>query len=99
LGCPTIYLSATIGIVNKGTYVHNEDPSFVELFNNLLGRYSDCTDKELGLLLNDDIDQFIEFTFCVIVVCLSSVSTKSRNEEINSECYLSADPFCKEESD
>jgi hypothetical protein len=58
----------------------------VELFNNLLGGYSDCTDKELSLLLNDDIDQFIEFTLCVIVVCLSSVSTKSRNEKINSEC-------------
>ena len=69
-----------------GAYVHNEDPSFVELFNNFLGRYTDSTNEELGLLLNDDIDQFIEFTLCVIVVCLSSVSSKSRNEEINSEC-------------
>ena len=60
----------------------------MELLNNLLGRYTDCTDEELGLLLDDDIDQFIEFAFGVIVVCLSSVSTKSRNEEINSECYL-----------
>jgi hypothetical protein len=59
----------------------------VELFNHLLGWYSDCTNKELGLLLNDYIDQFIEFTLCVIVVCLSSVSSKSRNEKINSECY------------
>jgi len=75
--------------VKRGAYVHNEYTSFVELFNNLLGRYTDRTDEELGLLLNDDIDKLIEFTFCVIVVCLSSVSTKSRNEEINSECYLS----------
>jgi hypothetical protein len=58
----------------------------VELFNNFLGRNSDGTDKELGLLLDDHIDQFIEFTLCVVVVCFSSVSTKSRNEEINSEC-------------
>ena len=58
----------------------------MELFNNLLGGHSDSTNEELGLLLNDDIDQFIEFTLCVIVVCLSSVSSKSRNEKINSEC-------------
>jgi len=72
-----------------GAYVHNEDPSFVELFNNLLGWYTNRTNEELSLLLNDHIDKLIEFTFCVIVVCLSSISTKSRNEEINSECYLS----------
>jgi hypothetical protein len=65
----------------------------VELLNNLLGRYTDCTDKEFGLLLDDHIDKLIEFTFCVIVVGLSSVSTKSRNKEINSECYLSAVSF------
>jgi hypothetical protein len=74
----------------RGAYVHNEDPGFVELFNNLLGWNTDCTNEELGLLLNDDIDQFIEFTFCVIVVCLSSVSAKGRDEKIDSECYLSA---------
>jgi hypothetical protein len=77
----------------RGAYVHNEDPSFVELFNNFLGRNTDCTNEELGLLLDDDIDQFIEFTLCVIVVCLSSVSAKSRDEKINSECYLSTDIF------
>jgi len=76
--------------VKKGAYVHNEDPCFVELFDYFLGRYTDRTDEELGLLLNDHIDKLIEFTFCVIVVCLSSVSTKSRNEEIDSECYLLA---------
>jgi hypothetical protein len=79
-------------MVKKGTYVHNEDSSFMELFNNFLGWNTDCTNEQLGLLLNDHIDKLIEFTFCVVVVCLSSVSAKSRNKEINSECYSSAQP-------
>jgi hypothetical protein len=59
----------------KGTYVHNQDIGFVEFLNNFLGRYTDGTNEQLGLFLNDYIDKVIEFTLGVIVVCLSSVSS------------------------
>jgi len=74
-----------------GTYVHDEDTGFVQFLNNFLRRYTDSADEQLGLLLDDYIDKFIEFTLGVIVVCLSSVSAERRDEKVNSECYLSAE--------
>jgi hypothetical protein len=51
----------------------------VEFLNNFLGRYTDGTDKQFGLFLDNHVDQIVEFTLGVIVVCLSSVSSKLRD--------------------
>jgi len=70
----------------------------VEFLNNFLGWNTDRTNEQLGLLLNDHIDQFIEFTLCIVVIGLSSVTSKSRDEEINSKCYFSASYLHQKES-
>lgn len=64
----------------RGTYVHDEDTGFMKLLHNFLGRYTDCADEQLGLFLNDNINQFIEFTLGIIVVGLSSIGSKGRNQ-------------------
>lgn len=68
------------------TYVHDKDPGFVELVDDLFGWDTDGTDKQLCLFLDNDIDKVIEFTFGVVVIRLSSVGPKRGNEQINTEC-------------
>jgi len=69
------------------THVHTCDPCLVQLFNNLFGRYSDGADEEFGLLIDDDIDEFIQLSFVVVVVGLSGRSAERGDEQVDAECY------------
>ena len=44
------------------------DTSAMKFVNSTLGRSTEGADKEFGAFLDDDIDDFIELTFAVIVV-------------------------------
>jgi hypothetical protein len=72
------------------TYVHDKYTGFVEFVYDFFGWDTDCANEKLGLFLDNDIDKFIEFTFGIIVVCLSSIGSKGGDQQIDSECYLSA---------
>jgi hypothetical protein len=60
----------------------------VEFLNDLFRWYTDGTDKQLCLFFDDNIDKIVEFTFGVIVVCLSGVRAKGREKQVDPECYL-----------
>lgn len=60
----------------RGTDVHDKNTGLVELIDDFLGWDTDSTDKQLCLFLDNDINEFIEFTLGVVVVCLSCVGSE-----------------------
>ncbi len=60
------------------TYVHDEDAGFVELLYCPLRRHADGADEELGLLLDDDVDELGELTFGVIVLYMYTLAVNTR---------------------
>ena len=52
----------------KETHIHNDDASLVKLLHDPLWWYTDGTDKELCLLLDDHVDELRELTLGVIVL-------------------------------
>ena len=52
----------------RETNVHNGDARRVELVNGPLGRDADCADEELGLLLDDDVDELGQLALGVIIL-------------------------------
>lgn len=57
----------------------------MQLVHNLLGRHPYRTHKQLGLLLNDHIDQVVQPALGVVVVGLAGVSAYLGNEEVDAE--------------
>ena len=51
-----------------GTDVHNGDARRVELVDGPLRRDTDCADEELGLLLDDDVDELGQLALGVIIL-------------------------------
>lgn len=54
--------------MNYKTHVHHIDTSGVQFLDSLFGWHSNSTDKELGLFLNDDINEIIKLAFGIIIV-------------------------------
>jgi hypothetical protein len=57
----------------------------VQLVHNLLGRHPYSTHKQLGLLLDNHINQVVQPALGVVVVGLAGVSAYLGNEEVDTE--------------
>lgn len=51
-----------------GTYVHNRDPSLVQLLNRALRGYTDSTHEERGLLVNNNIQEIRQLSLCIVIL-------------------------------
>lgn len=60
-------VKALLDVLDVADHVHVDDAIGMELVDNSLGRHTDGRDKELGALLDNDIDQLVELTLGVIV--------------------------------
>jgi hypothetical protein len=59
------------GVTN---HVHVQDAMLVEPINNGLGGNTDGGDEELSAALDDDIDEFVELSLCVVVAMKRGLS-------------------------
>ena len=48
-------------------------------------RHSDCGDEQCGFLIDNDVDELVEETFCVVVICFSRCATDGWEGEIDAE--------------
>lgn len=53
-----------LGVAN---HVHVENSMLVKPVNDSLGRDTDGGDEELGAALDNDIDEFVQLAFCVVI--------------------------------
>jgi hypothetical protein len=67
------------------THVHDKNVVLVEALNDVLGRHTDGTDKELGALLDDNVDELIKLALGVVVVGLASAAADLGDEEVDTE--------------
>lgn len=49
-------------------HVHHGNAGFVQVVDDVLGRYAHGADKKRSLLRDDDIDEFVEVALCVVVL-------------------------------
>lgn len=76
------------------THVHDKDAGLVKLVDHFFGRDTDGAHEQLGLFLDNDIDQVVQLALGVIVVGLSRIRSEGRDEEIDPEsCEGSAMPL------
>ena len=61
-------------------HVHDRDASLVKSVDNFFWRYTDSGDEELCFLLNDNVYEFRELAFSVII--LSKVKSRMTGESI-----------------
>lgn len=57
----------------------------MKLLDNVLGGNTDGADEELGLLLDDDVDELVKGTLGVVVVGLAGAATDLGDEEVDTE--------------
>jgi hypothetical protein len=67
-------VKALLDVLDVADHVHVDDAIGVKLVDDSLGRYTDGGDKELGALLDDNIDQLVELTLGIIVAVKPCVS-------------------------
>lgn len=60
-------VNALLDVLNVADHVHVDDAIGVELVDDGLRGHTDGRDKKLGALLNDNVDELVELTLCVIV--------------------------------
>jgi hypothetical protein len=58
----------------------------VQLLDNLLGRYTYSAHKQLGLFLDDDINQLVQVALGVVIVGLAGSGSKGGEEKVDAEC-------------
>jgi hypothetical protein len=83
--CPLVYSEPLLLAQTVETYVHAKDTGLVQLVDDLFGRYAHGTYEQLGLLLDDHVDELVETALSVIVVCLSGITADGGNEQIDAE--------------
>jgi hypothetical protein len=57
----------------------------VQLLHNLLGRHAHRTHKQLGLFLDNDINQLVQVAFGVVIVGLAGGGAERGEEEVDAE--------------
>jgi hypothetical protein len=67
-------VKALLDVLDVADHVHVDDTIGMKLVDNSLGRYTNGRDKELGALLDDDIDQLVELTLGIIVTVRPCIS-------------------------
>jgi hypothetical protein len=67
-------VEALLDVLDVADHVHVDDTIGMKLVDNSLGRYTNGRDKELGALLDDDIDQLVELTLGIIVTVRPCIS-------------------------
>lgn len=73
----------------RSTHVHDGDAVLVELVNGPLGGNTDGAHKELGALLDDDVDELGKLALGVVVVGLASATTDLGDKEVDTEgCWV-----------
>lgn len=78
-------VKALLDVLDVADHVHVDDAIGMELVDNSLGRHTDGRDKELGALLDNDIDQLVELTLGVIVVGLASATANLGKKQVDTE--------------
>lgn len=73
-------LETLLDVLDVADHVHVQNPSLLELLDDMLGGDSDSRDEQLGVRLDDDVDQLIEFALCVIVAIT--------REKVGAACQL-----------
>lgn len=78
-------VKALLNVLDVTDHVHVNNAIGVELVDDSLGGDTDGRDEELSALLDDNIDELVEFTLGVIVVGLASAAADLGKEQINTE--------------
>lgn len=60
-------VDALLDVLDVADHVHVEDARGVELVHDGLGGHADGGDEDLGLLLNDDVDELVELALGVVI--------------------------------
>lgn len=74
-----------VDVLGGTDHVHDEDAGLVEPLDDVLWWDTDGTDEELGLLLDNDVDQLVELTLGVVVVGLTGGAADLGDKEIDTE--------------
>ena len=56
------------GDMERVLYVHHGDTSSVKLLNDMLGWYTDSTNEQPGLLLDNHVDELAQLAFSVVIL-------------------------------
>ena len=60
-------IEALLNVLGVSNHVHVRNASFMEAFDDMLGRNANGGDKELGAAVNDDAHKLVEFAFRIII--------------------------------
>lgn len=61
-------VNGLLDVLGVPDHVHDRDTGFVEFINSPLGRNANSGHEKAGFLLDNDLDELGELTFCVIVL-------------------------------
>jgi hypothetical protein len=82
-------------VLDGTDHVHAENAVLVELVDDVLGGNTDGADKELGALLDDNVDELVKLALGVVVVGLTSRTTDLGDEKVDTEgCELAGARGC-----
>jgi hypothetical protein len=77
-------------------YIHANDAGLVQLLHHFFWWDSHRAYEQLGLLLDDDIDELVKVTFGVVVVGLPGSRGQGGDEQIHTKCCCSAESSATE---
>jgi len=78
-------------------HVHVEDAGFVEALDNMLWGNTDGGDEELGAAVDDDANEFVKFTFGIVVAKRSRVRVLlevAKPQDSTNLVFLALPPTC-----
>ena len=72
-------------VLRRTDHVHNEDAGRMQAINDALRRHADGRHKQLGAVLDGDVDQRVQVAVRVVVVGLARAAADLRQREVHAE--------------